>query len=450
MRQGSATNELSGTIRSTVTIVVAAARHDLGVHPDELRVDADVAAAVALGGVDDGDVEAGAACTRRRPRPWRRRARGGSSPGAGRSCRCRAPPSSARTAAGAPRPAGGRSACARCTPRSRPDPPGRRPRKRGARPKPSSETSPETTRRTQPPATSHSIGIPATTATTVRSLTRRRASVRTNAIGAAFIDRPPIPIVAPSGISSAASSSVRSFDSWPAAPTRLANLPAVWWMVKHAAPPASTPVPDSRAAYRERGSGLPIVFLHGGTGTGEHDWGAIAGAPGGAPPDGRRRPARARRLARPDPHDRHHALRPRPHARPARARPRPRRPRRLQRRRQHPAPPARARPPLGARPRHGRGVGRGRRLARRRDHDRKVAERAAEPPPRRGRRRRRLLGRPADAARPRLGREPGARRGRARAGSRAPPSSATATATSSSRSPTPSASRPGCRRGSWR
>ena len=46
--------------------------------------------------------------------------------------------------------------------------------------------------RTQPPATSHSIGIPATTATTVRSLTRRRASVRTNAIGAAFIDRPPI------------------------------------------------------------------------------------------------------------------------------------------------------------------------------------------------------------------------------------------------------------------
>ncbi len=47
-------------------------------------------------------------------------------------------------------------------------------------------------------------------------------------------------------------------------------------MVKHAAPPVSTPVPDSRAAYRERGSGLPIVFLHGGTGTGEHDWGAIA------------------------------------------------------------------------------------------------------------------------------------------------------------------------------
>ena len=41
--------------------------------------------------------------------------------------------------------------------------------------------------------------------------------------------------------------------------------------------PVSTPVPDARAAYAQtRGSGLPIVFLHGGTGTGEHDWGAIA------------------------------------------------------------------------------------------------------------------------------------------------------------------------------
>jgi len=35
-------------------------------------------------------------------------------------------------------------------------------------------------------------------------------------------------------------------------------------------------VPGGRIAYRERGSGTPIVFLHGGTGTGAHDWDAIA------------------------------------------------------------------------------------------------------------------------------------------------------------------------------
>jgi pimeloyl-ACP methyl ester carboxylesterase len=32
------------------------------------------------------------------------------------------------------------------------------------------------------------------------------------------------------------------------------------------------PAPDSRVAYRERGSGPAVVFLHGGTGTGEYDW----------------------------------------------------------------------------------------------------------------------------------------------------------------------------------
>src|SRR3990172_4201972 len=36
------------------------------------------------------------------------------------------------------------------------------------------------------------------------------------------------------------------------------------------------PVPGGRIAVRERGSGVPLVFLHGGTGTGEHDWGAVA------------------------------------------------------------------------------------------------------------------------------------------------------------------------------
>lgn len=36
------------------------------------------------------------------------------------------------------------------------------------------------------------------------------------------------------------------------------------------------PVPGGRISVRERGSGVPIVFLHGGTGTGEHDWGAVA------------------------------------------------------------------------------------------------------------------------------------------------------------------------------
>ena len=113
---------------------------------------------------------AGAACTRRRPRRSRGRARGGSSRGGGRSCRCRAPPSSARTAGGGPRPAGGRSACARCTPRSRPHRPGRRPGSAAPARSPRGGRARRRRERTQPPATSHSIGIPATTATTVRSL----------------------------------------------------------------------------------------------------------------------------------------------------------------------------------------------------------------------------------------------------------------------------------------
>lgn len=36
------------------------------------------------------------------------------------------------------------------------------------------------------------------------------------------------------------------------------------------------PVPGGRVAVAERGSGVPILFLHGGTGTGAFDWGAIA------------------------------------------------------------------------------------------------------------------------------------------------------------------------------
>ena len=36
------------------------------------------------------------------------------------------------------------------------------------------------------------------------------------------------------------------------------------------------PVPGGRIAVTERGSGVPILFLHGGTGTGELDWGAAA------------------------------------------------------------------------------------------------------------------------------------------------------------------------------
>lgn len=40
---------------------------------------------------------------------------------------------------------------------------------------------------------------------------------------------------------------------------------------------AAVDVPGGRIAYRERGTGTPVVFLHGGTGTGEHDWGWIAG-----------------------------------------------------------------------------------------------------------------------------------------------------------------------------
>jgi pimeloyl-ACP methyl ester carboxylesterase len=37
-----------------------------------------------------------------------------------------------------------------------------------------------------------------------------------------------------------------------------------------------TAVPGSRIAYEEAGAGLPVVFLHGGTGTGAYDWGAVA------------------------------------------------------------------------------------------------------------------------------------------------------------------------------
>lgn len=36
------------------------------------------------------------------------------------------------------------------------------------------------------------------------------------------------------------------------------------------------PVPGGRISVAERGSGVPILFLHGGTGTGDFDWGAIA------------------------------------------------------------------------------------------------------------------------------------------------------------------------------
>jgi pimeloyl-ACP methyl ester carboxylesterase len=47
-------------------------------------------------------------------------------------------------------------------------------------------------------------------------------------------------------------------------------------MVKQTHSPFRIPVPGSRAAYRERGSGTALVFVHGGTGTAEHDWAAIA------------------------------------------------------------------------------------------------------------------------------------------------------------------------------
>ena len=36
------------------------------------------------------------------------------------------------------------------------------------------------------------------------------------------------------------------------------------------------PVPGGRIAIVEQGAGVPILFLHGGTGTGELDWGAVA------------------------------------------------------------------------------------------------------------------------------------------------------------------------------
>jgi pimeloyl-ACP methyl ester carboxylesterase len=47
-------------------------------------------------------------------------------------------------------------------------------------------------------------------------------------------------------------------------------------MVKRPASYSHVPVPGSRIACREHGSGLPIVFVHGGTGTAEHDWAPVA------------------------------------------------------------------------------------------------------------------------------------------------------------------------------
>jgi pimeloyl-ACP methyl ester carboxylesterase len=47
-------------------------------------------------------------------------------------------------------------------------------------------------------------------------------------------------------------------------------------MVKQPPPTFLTPVPATRAAYREQGTGPAIVFVHGGTGTAAHDWGEIA------------------------------------------------------------------------------------------------------------------------------------------------------------------------------
>jgi 3-oxoadipate enol-lactonase len=47
-------------------------------------------------------------------------------------------------------------------------------------------------------------------------------------------------------------------------------------MVKQPHSASYVPVPASRAAYRERGAGSAVVFVHGGTGTAEHDWSAIA------------------------------------------------------------------------------------------------------------------------------------------------------------------------------
>jgi pimeloyl-ACP methyl ester carboxylesterase len=40
-------------------------------------------------------------------------------------------------------------------------------------------------------------------------------------------------------------------------------------------PPAYAAVPNGRLAVWERGSGLPVVFAHGGTGTAAHDWGHL-------------------------------------------------------------------------------------------------------------------------------------------------------------------------------
>ena len=86
-------------------------------------------------------------------------------------------------------------------------------RKWGASPRPSKLMRPETTLRTQPAATSQSTGMPATIATSVRSRLPWRAISRTTAIGALFIDSPPMPTVAPSGMSSTASARVRRLST---------------------------------------------------------------------------------------------------------------------------------------------------------------------------------------------------------------------------------------------
>jgi pimeloyl-ACP methyl ester carboxylesterase len=46
-------------------------------------------------------------------------------------------------------------------------------------------------------------------------------------------------------------------------------------MVKHSTPSFQVPVPGSGVACHEHGYGLPVVFVHGGTGTAEHDWAPV-------------------------------------------------------------------------------------------------------------------------------------------------------------------------------
>jgi hypothetical protein len=82
----------------------------------------------------------------------------------------------------------------------------------GARPNPSNDVNPMSSRLTQPPPISQSVDMPETIAISSRSRTPARTSSRQNAIGATLSESPPIAMLEPLGTRPAASESSTSLS----------------------------------------------------------------------------------------------------------------------------------------------------------------------------------------------------------------------------------------------